>query len=175
MPTTYQLISSNTLSTTAASVTFSSIPATYTDLIIKVSARNAGTANAYPSIMRVRLNSDTSSIYSSTYVYGQDNAAGSFNESNTDRIGAYASNSNTSTSNTFSNVEIYIPSYTASQNRSVSVNGAAEINATTANINAASAGLYRSTTAVSSITLSSGNSQDFVSGSSFDLYGIKNS
>jgi len=175
MPTTYQLISSNTLSTSTASVTFSSIPQTYTDLIVKVSARNAGTANAYPSIMRVRLNSDTSSLYSSTYLYGQDNTAGSFNESNTDRIGAYASNSNTSTSNTFSNVEIYIPSYTASQNRPVSVNGAAEINATTANINAVSAGLYGSTTAVSSITLSSGNSQDFVSGSSFDLYGIKNS
>ena len=174
MPATYTLISSNVLTSSAASVTFSAIPATYTDLVVRVSARNAGTANAYPSIMRVRLNSDTSSLYSSTYLYGQDGTAGSFSESNTDRIGAYASNSNTSTSNTFSNVEIYIPSYTASQNRPVSVNGAAEINATTANINAASAGLYRSTTAVSSITLSSGNSQDFVSGSSFYLYGISN-
>ncbi len=55
----------------AASVTFSAIPSTYTDLVVRVSARNAGTANAYPSIMRVRLNSDTSSLYSSTYLYGQ--------------------------------------------------------------------------------------------------------
>jgi hypothetical protein len=172
MPSTYELITGETLASSAASYTFTAIPSTFTDLVVRISARNAQSTN-YPALMRVRFNSDTSSIYSNTYVFGQDGTPGSFNESNVDRIGAYASNGNTSTSDTFSNVEIYIPSYLVSQNKPVGVSGVAEINSTTANIVAASAGLYRSTTAISSITLS--NANDLLAGSSFYLYGIKNS
>lgn len=175
MATTYTLISSNTLTSSAASVTFSAIPSTYTDLVLKASARNASTANTYPSIMKIQFNGDTSSLYSTTFLCGQDGTTGSFRESAVDRIGAYASNSNASTSNTFCNVEIYIPSYTASQNKPVGVNGAAEINSTTGDIIAVESGLYRSTTAISSINISNGNSANFVSGSSFSLYGISNS
>lgn len=175
MATTYTLISSNTLSSSAASVTFSSIPSTYTDLVLKVSARNAGTSNAYPSIMALQFNGDTSSLYSATFIGGQDSTSFSFNEANVNRIGVYSSNSDASTSNTFSNVEIYIPSYLASQHKPTGVYGVSEHNASGFALVAADGGLYRSNTAISSITLSNGNSQNFVSGSSFYLYGIKNS
>lgn len=172
MPSTYTLIKGETLASDVASYTFSAIAADWTDLVIRCSTRNAQSSN-YPAIMRVRFNSDTSLIYSGTYVYGQDGTAGSFNESNADRIGAYGSNGNTSTSNTFSNIEIYIPSYLASQNKPVSVSGVAENNAANFGIVAASAGLYRSTTAITSITLS--NVNNLLTGSSFYLYGIKKS
>ena len=76
--------------------------------------------------------------------------------------------------NTFSNSEIYIPSYTANQNKAVSFIGNREYNSSSSSeTNATLVGSYASTTAISSITITppSGN---FVSGSSFYLYGVKN-
>ena len=49
MPT-YTLISSNVLTTAAASVTFSSIPATFTDLVLRMSAQADGASNAFDNI-----------------------------------------------------------------------------------------------------------------------------
>jgi hypothetical protein len=168
---TYTLISSNVLASSAASVTFSAIPATYTDLVLRCSLRN-NISETYPALVRLTFNGDTSSLYSSTIIYGQDGSAGSFRESSAARIGAYANNSANSTANTFSNVEIYIPSYTVSQSKVVSINEVAENNATTAAIIDAVAGLYRSNTAITSLTLTSRDTSSFVSGSSFYLYGI---
>ena len=75
------------------------------------------------------------------------------------------------TSNTFATAEIYIPSYRVSQHKQISMDSATENNATTA-YRAVDAGLWRSTAAITSIELDGSN---FVSGSSFYLYGIKNS
>ena len=82
-------------------------------------------------------------------------------------------NAATATNNTFANFEIYIPSYTAIQNKPSSAFGVAENNATSPIFIQVSAGLRSVTDAITSISLvPSGN---FVSGSSFYLYGIKNS
>jgi len=126
------LISSQTLSTAAASVTFSAIPATYTDLVLKMTTRMAtGTFGEFS----VQFNSDSSALYSDTIL-------------------------------------LYIPSYTASQSKPVSAASVTENNATTSYISA-NAGLYRSNTAISSITIIDNiNSRSFASGSSFYLYGI---
>ena len=86
----------------------------------------------------------------------------------------YYVDANTATSNTFGTFEIYLPSYTASQNKPFSGFGVAETNATNTRIGAV-AGLYRSTTAISSVKLSLLTGPNFVAGSSFYLYGIKNS
>jgi hypothetical protein len=171
---TYTLISSNVLTTTAASITFSSIPATYTDLVVRASVRCDGTG--FPDTndnLRFWFNNSLTAIYSNTTVEG--NGASTASSSNTLSFikGNYAANGSTSTSNTFANIEMYIPSYTVSQNKPLSLISAQENNATTAYI-VATAGLFRSTTAISRIDIDSQNGNNFVSGSSFYLYGISN-
>jgi hypothetical protein len=174
MANTYTLISSNTLSSSAASVTFSSIPATYTDLVLRVSARTTE-ANT-DSSFNVTFNSDTATNYSRTRLVGNGATASSSRLSNSTSIDtSHNANGSTSTSNTFSNVEIYIPSYLVSQNKPVGLSNALENNTTTAYINA-SAGLWRNTAAITSIVLNGiPGAGSFASGSSFYLYGIKNS
>jgi hypothetical protein len=73
MATTYDKIATTTLSSPATTITFSSIPATYTDLrIVYVGAHN-GTAGG----VLMTLNNDTSALYSGTQLYGTGSAAGS--------------------------------------------------------------------------------------------------
>jgi len=173
MANTYTLIQAQTLSSSAASVTFSAIPATYTDLVLRMTTRMAtGTFGEFS----VQFNSDSSALYSDTILYGSGSATGSYNNSGSTSLNGILNTEGTSqTANTFSNNELYIPSYTASQSKPVSAASATENNATTAYISA-NAGLYRSNTAISSITLIDNiNSRSFASGSSFYLYGIKNS
>jgi hypothetical protein len=168
MPSTYTLISSNVLSSSAASVTFSAIPSTYTDLVLRVSARADDTSR-----FKITFNSDTSSSYSDTYI-GSDGATPfSSRDQDTFIWGYYAINIQSATANTFSNAELYIPSYTASQNKPLSLDARSENNGTTAYM-AGLAGLWRNTAAITSVTLAA-YSGNIVSGSSFYLYGIKNS
>ena len=172
MPATYTLISSNVLTSSAASVTFSAIPATYTDLVLRVSARSDGTID--PEEVHFRFNNDTTNLYSYVKLQGNGASATSALAANTTvGRGFFASDLSTQTSNTFGSGELYIPSYTASQSKPVGMFGVEETNATTANM-AASAALYRSNTAISRIDLLPRNGTNFVSGSSFYLYGISN-
>ena len=115
-----------------------------------------------------------SSLYSTTVLYGQDSSAGSYNRSSRTRLEAEGLSNVNTTSNTFASMEIYIPSYLASQSKPISLFDVAEINSTTQNMIAAQAGLYRSNTAISSILLTPSSAASFVSGSSFYLYGISN-
>jgi hypothetical protein len=175
MPSTYTLISSNVLSSSAASVTFSAIPSTYTDLVLRMSTRSSGGGSIADSI-RVRFNSDSATNYSYTYLFGYS-TGGSDSVQITNDNYIYINNGsvgNTATANTFSSAEIYLPSYTLNQNKPLSIYSVLENNAASAYMEH-DAVLYRSTSAISSIEFSLGSSADFVSGSSFYLYGIKNS
>ena len=60
---TYALIERQTLGSATSTVTFSSIPGTYTDLIIISSALSAGTSET----IMMRFNSDSGNNYSFTY------------------------------------------------------------------------------------------------------------
>jgi hypothetical protein len=172
MANTYTLIEAKTLSTTASSVTFSSIPATYTDLIVRTSTRSS---NATTIILgALRFNGDTSSIYSDTELYYTVGAAVSTRFSANNFAYTNYSSANTSTASTFGNNEIYIPNYAGSTNKVLSSANVAENNSTDAGI-ASIAGLWRSTAAITSITLFPGGGSNFEIGSSFYLYGIKNS
>jgi hypothetical protein len=166
---TYTLISSNVLSSSAASVTFSAIPSTYTDLVVRVSARSDRAAvNGY---ILYQVNSLTSG-YSDTYVYGTGSSAlSSRNGSTTLSFAGYITGDNTN-SGIFGSTEIYIPSYTVSQNKPMSSFSLAENAAVAANIGA-HALLLSNTATVSSLTFSS-LGDNFVTGSSFYLYGISN-
>ena len=172
MATTYTLISSNTLSASAASVTFSSIPSTYTDLVLRVSARTD--VNANDQIV-LQINTDTGTNYSKTRLYGNGASAGSGQYSNSaPSYTGYNLVGSGATASTFSNAEFYIPNYTSSANKPISQFGVEETNATTAYMSA-DAILWRGTSAITQLVLSSFQSGNFVSGSSFYLYGIKNS
>ena len=172
MASTYTLISSQVLASSAASVTFSSIPATYTDLVLRVSAR--GDVNAADQIT-LQINTDTSTNYSATRLFGNGASAGSgvYSTSAPSYTG-YNLVGSGATANTFSNAEFYIPNYTSSANKPISQFGVEETNATTAYLST-NAILWRGTSAVNQLVLTSFQSANFISGSSFYLYGIKNS
>jgi hypothetical protein len=165
---TYTLIDSEVLASSQASVTFSSIPATYTDLVLRISARGGGT-----NTINLTFNGVTTSTYSVTRLTGNGSSAASAAGSSLTAISVRGTtNNNAYTSSTFSNAEIYIPSYTASQNKPVSSFGVNENNATSSFLSV-DAGLSSNTAAITSITLTTGDTT-FDTDSSFYLYGISN-
>jgi hypothetical protein len=169
MPSSRTLITSQTLGTAAASVTFSAIPGTYKDLILKASIRSdQGSIN---TDVLISYNAVGGTSYSRTWLQGNGAAATSGRTANTSSTNVLNSAvGNGATSNTFSNWELYLPSYTASQNKPYNAFAVGETNATTAYI-VNVAGLFRNTSAITSILLEPGGG-NFVSGSSFYLYGL---
>jgi hypothetical protein len=163
MPTpTFTLIASSTVGAGgAASIDFTSIPSTYTDLVVKISTR----FNSANAAIKIGFNSSTTNL-SIRYLYGSGSAASSGSDA---QIYAYA-NSSGSTASTFGNSEVYIPNYTSSNNKSVSVDAVTENNATAADM-LLGAGLWSNTAAITAIGLVpiSGN---FVQYSTAYLYGI---
>ena len=149
----------------ASSVTFSDIPQTgYTDLVVKVSARdNYSAAWRDLGISFNGLTTNRTGIL----LYGNPTTAASYSVTTGD---VAFSNSNTSTASTFGNVEYCIPNYTSANYKSFSVDSVTENNSTDALANL-SAGLWSSTAAITSVTLTPlGGS--FVQYSTFYLYGV---
>jgi hypothetical protein len=170
MTTTMKLIAKNVLGSSAASVTFSSIPATYDDLYLVVSGRTDRALVTDSAILEFNGASMTGS--STRYLFGDGASATSSSESNK-VYGAQCTGAN-ATASTFGNSECYIPNYTGSAKKSVSVTGVNENNATTAYI-FAFASLWDNTAAITSIVLKPNVGPNFVSGSSFYLFGITKS
>ena len=168
MANTYQLIQSYTVPTSAATVTLGSIPNTYTDLHLVCSLRSdysAATNNAYAYF---NANDGGSAIIS----YGDGTNIGLININyNESYIGSI--NAATSTSNTFTNFSLYIPNYLSSNYKPSSQDSVTENNATSANAYLASR-TWGYTAAVTSITFRLQFST-YAVGSTFYLYGIKNS
>jgi hypothetical protein len=157
MPNTYDSIATQTLGSAASSVTFSSIPSTYTDLVL-VSDYQLSTGDNF---ITIRFNSDTGSNYSFTNLYGEGTAAASDRSSNqtAGRIGFYGSNK--------SNSIVSIMNYS---NTTVNKTAISRDNTNTYVVTRVN--LWRNTSAINSITiLTSGPNLN--SGSTFSLYGIK--
>jgi hypothetical protein len=154
----------------AASIDFTSIPGTYTDLLVKVSGRTA----AALGFTRLYFNGSTSS-FSSIILFATGSSAGSASYASDIRSGYI--NGTDSTSSTFSNNEIYIPNYASSNNKSVSIDSVTENNGTAA-YSLFSAGLWANTSAITSVKIDVNNNNDGVA-STFSqyttatLYGIK--
>lgn len=170
MANTYQLINSNTVgSGGVSSVTFSSIPATYTDLKVVASART-NASNAYNDWIVVSYNGSTTSL-SFRELEGIGTSAASYSGSS-----GLAMTANTSahTANTFSNADLYLPNYAGSNNKSYSADGVTENNGTDSH-QTILAGLWANSAAITSIALTPNSGTLFVQYSTFYLYGIKNS
>lgn len=173
MAATFTLISSVTVGAGgAASMAFTSIPATYTDLVLKVSPRFSAASTNKTLVMRFNSDASTSN-YKNRRLQGNGSTASSSIEEGYN--GGYISevNAGSSTASTFSNVEIYIPNYAGSTNKSFSVDSAMENNATTAYAQLL-ANLWNNTAAITSITLVEQGSDNFVQYSTAYLYGISN-
>lgn len=165
MTTTYELINKVILTGSQASITFNSIPSTYTDLQILSSGRTD--KNSTQNNPLISFNGSTSN-FSYKFMTGNGASASSSSGSSNPINDVNAS---TSTTNTFTNYQIYIPNYTNSNYKSFSIDSAQERNDTTAYLELW-AMLWSYNAAITSITLNS--DANWVSGSSFYLYGIKN-
>ena len=174
MATTYTLIDSEVLSSTATSVALSSIPSTYTDLVVRISARSTNSGNI-SNYIEMTYNNSTGT-YSATTVEGEVASLPYSNRSSSASKNFYAGNvsGSTSTASTFGSTEIYIPSYTVSQNRPSGHFSVSESNDTNGPTIMGVAGLRSNTTAVSSIEFTLSGGATFAIGSSFYLYGISN-
>ena len=154
----------------AASIDFTSIPATYTDLVLKISWRGAGTG-ANMSI-GLRINSSASD---SSYINVGGDGTSTFGGNNSSNTNMYIGelNNGGSTSNVFSNVEVYIPNYAGSNQKSISTDAVSEANGTTAYAMLL-AGLCTKTAAVTTLTISPWNGAGDNVGqySTASLYGI---
>ena len=169
MATTYQAIASIISTGTTATITFSSIPSTYTDLVIRTSARSASVSAS--DQINIVFNGDTATNYSMTQVYGNNSAAASFRTTSATQGRINYIDVSGQTANTFGIGDIYIPNYANTTTKQVLGLSASESNDTTTSFIAGIGALYRGTSAISSITLQSAGS-NYVSGSRFDLYGI---
>lgn len=155
---TYTPIATNTLSSTATSYTFSSIPSTYTDLILILNQKNtATTAN-----VQLQYNSDTGTNYSWTNLYGLGTSYGSGRDSNS----AYSIIGTSFTG--FGNHTIQLQNYsnTTTYKTILSRSGQGDNNVTVW------ANLWRSTSAINSIKIYLAGGNSFDVGSTFTLYGI---
>jgi hypothetical protein len=172
MPVTYRKIASVTVgSGGAADIEFISIPATYTDLVVKLSSRSSGTA-ANGWINGALTFNGSGSNYSGILLVGRgDLAPASLPNSSTSIDFAFYSSESNTTANTFSNNEIYIPNYASSNNKSVSSDITEETNAARA-ILGFNAGLWSDSAVITSIKLQNA-SGNFLQYSSATLYGIK--
>ena len=167
MATTYQPIATTTLGSAAASYTFSSIPATYTDLIIIASIKADSTTIATPAL---RLNGDTTSNYSATWLYGNGSTATSSRASSQTYLytGDYVAGVE---STNLAITQIFNYANTTTFKTVLSRNN--QINSADGETGA-TVGLWRKTPeAINTILYTSTNGANYAAGSTFTLYGIK--
>lgn len=163
MAITYESIATTTLSSTASSVTFSSISGSYTDLVLVIT-QTATTTNNHG----IRFNNDTGFNYSTTLVYGDGSSAGSERKATSGGGSQNFIYTNNGGVTAISTSIIQIMNYSnATTNKTViSRWSQSSVGA------AAFAGLWQNTAAINRVdyVTAAGNIN---SGSTFTLYGIK--
>jgi hypothetical protein len=160
MPGTYEPIATTTFTVTS-SYTFSSIPATYTDLVLVLGSMTF-TLGGNPQI---QYNGDTATNYSNTDLYGTGSAAGStYNTSNNYiNVGFSATNGSATEPAT---IILHIMSY-ANTNVNKTLIGRGNRAGGEVQTNS---GLWRSTAAITSLTVKVPTG---TMGGTATLYGIK--
>ena len=168
MANTFELIASSTVPAGgSAAISFSSIPATFTDLCLKFSGRSDYSGN--DNTMNILLNGSSTTFTVKT-VFGDGSSASSQSATTNQYISWLPAA--TATANTFGNSEIYFPNYASSNQKSFSADTTTENNGTAVYIGLI-AGLWSGTAAINAISINSRNG-NFVQYSSAYLYGVKN-
>lgn len=165
---TYNEIATQTLTSAALNVNFTSIPQTYTDLVVV--CNNLFVASGTPNL-RILFNTDTASNYSVAVLEGNGVAPYGVRQNSISGIdfGYYTSLYPTSSSTAPSNAIINVMQYT---NTSINKTVLARANSSQSGMSA-NVGMWRSTAAITSIRLSNSSAVNFTVGSTFSLYGIK--
>jgi hypothetical protein len=160
MAKTYTPIATTTLTSAAASVTFSSISGAYTDLVLICNSR----ATSGTPTTRLQFNSDTGSNYSTTLIYGDGSSAGSV------RVTNEASTNSGGLADEFGNTIINLNNYSNSTTYKTVISRYNFV-APAYSETGAKVSLWRNTAAITSILVFPASST-FLSGSTFTLYGI---
>ena len=169
MPNTYTKIASSTVgSGGTALVTFLSIPATYTDLVLFASTRGSVAEDGFS----VRVNNDSSTNYSFLQMNGNGSSTASSASTTQNALVGGRQPESGYTANTFGNNQFYFTNYRNSYNKPVAVDAVNENNASSVR-NQLTASLYPQTTAISRLDVFPGSGL-FVQYSTFYLYGISN-
>jgi len=163
MPRTYEPIARQTLTTSAATVTFSSIPSTYTDLVLVINAFASTGADIW-----IRCNEDSGSNYSFTALYGTGSAAGGDKNSNLSQ-GLLTDYYGTPSSTEPNICIVQFNNYSNSTTYKTSISRANRANSGTDAV----VSMWRNTAAITSLTLRFNGNPTFSTGSTFTLYGIK--
>lgn len=162
---TYTAITTQTLTSTTGTITISSIPQTYTDLLLITSVSSA--TGGQTSTLNFQFNGDTGTNYSYTYMQGNGSAASSGRGSNA-TIGVAGQEESSLLPAQFSVGRCHIMNYANTTTYKTAITRSDSPSAQTQ----AWVSLWRSTAAITSITLNvSGYSM--AAGSKFTLYGIK--
>jgi hypothetical protein len=167
---TYEPIATTTLGSAQASYTFSSIPGTYTDLVLVSNVRTATSgSNAASDSLGIHFNGTTGTSYSTTYLLGDGTNATSARNTNAAEIYAGEIAGFLAAADTFGSSIVSINNYSNTTTFKTALCRAGTANAFTA----ATVGLFRSTSAISSLTIRIfGGAKNLETGSSFTLYGI---
>jgi hypothetical protein len=159
LPSTMTPIATSTLSANATTVTFSNIPQTYTDLFIVVNMIGVGASN--PGL---RFNSDGGANYSASAVSGSGTAASSYR---------YTNDTNMKFHNSGANFDNVWNTFTGQvMNYSNSTTNKTVLARLSSNEVDAAVGLWRSTAAITSVSVIT-HTNNFGSGSTFTIYGVK--
>lgn len=173
MATTYVKISTLTAgSGGVASFDFTSIPQTYTDLLLVMSTRTSLTATR--DDFQVTFNSVTSG-YSRRRMLAYDNATVASDQASAQASFTPNTSDNGATASVFGSLQIYIPNYTSANNKSFGTEEISENNSTANWIMGIQAGLWSNTAAITQITATPFSARTFVQYSTATLYGIKSS
>jgi hypothetical protein len=155
----------------ASSLAFTSIPQTYTDLCIKFSGRFSNDPNSGSnSWVELGFNGQGAAVNNTGRIL-QGNGTNASSSTNYTYIYIPTSGA---TANTFSNVSIYIPNYTSSNQKTFSTDSVSENNASFAVAQLAD-NLWTGTAAINAFTIHQRSGYTFQQHSSATLYGIKNS
>jgi hypothetical protein len=159
-------IASTTVESPVTSIEFTNIPSGYTDLYLVHSLRTNRSGETEEGV-EIQFNSSTAN-FTSRRLIGNGSTVAS--QTIVAREAGIVPGGN-ATTNTFGNVSIYIPNYTSANNKSFSVDGVMENNATLSYTDL-SAGLWSNTAAITNIKLTGYSSGSFVANSTATLYGV---
>jgi len=166
MPATYEPIATTTLGSETSSITFSSISSAYTDLrLVFVGIRAAGT-NSAPI---VRFNSDSATNYSMNAIYGDGISATAYLEANATGVPLVYFDALVSTTiPKLGTLDIF--NYRGSTYKTVLNTESSDRNGSGRTVRAV--GMWRSTSAITSITITDGSARNMGVGTTATLYGI---
>lgn len=160
----YEVISTQTLGSAVQTVTLSTIPSTYTDLVIVINAQASLQSDLY-----LTFNGDTSALYSNATLYGDGTSAGS---TRNNRGNAFMTLTFYGAVTTTAGASVHTVNIMNYANTTTHKTVLTRANAASSGVDA-SAGLWGSTAAITSMTFDLPSTRTFSTGSTFTLYGIK--